>query len=112
MRTNGVPVSAARAGFTSSGADADGDGYADMPGVTFIAADNTDLLEEDFNQSKYTGARLSALISLSDDWELLLSHTTQELEADGVFFADPNLGDLEIQSYIDASLQDEFDNTS
>jgi len=112
MRTNGVPVSAARTGFQGGGVDADGNGYVDMPGVTFIAADNTDLLEEDFNQSKYTGARLSALISLSDDWELLLSHTTQELEADGVFFADPNLGDLEIQSYIDDSLQDEFDNTS
>ena len=112
MRTNGVPVSAARTGFQGGGVDADGNGYVDMPGVTFVAADNTDLLEEDFNQSKYTGARLSALISLSDDWELLLSHTTQELEADGVFFADPNLGDLEIQSYIDDSLQDEFDNTS
>ena len=112
VRTNGVPVSAARTGFQGGGVDADGNGYVDMPGVTFIAADNTDLLEEDFNQSKYTGARLSALISLSDDWELLLSHTTQELEADGVFFADPNLGDLVIQSYIDDSLQDEFDNTS
>jgi len=112
MRSNGVAVSAARAGFQSGGADANGDGYADMPGVNFIAADNTAFLEEDFNQSKYTGARLSALISLSDDWELLLSHTTQELEADGVFFADPNLGDLEIQSYIDDSLKDEFDNTS
>ena len=112
VRTNGVPVSAARTGFQGGGVDADGNGYVDMPGVTFIAADNTDLLEEDFNESKYTGARLSALISLSDDWELLLSHTTQELEADGVFFADPNLGDLEIQSYIDDSLQDEFDNTS
>ena len=112
VRTNGVPVSAARTGFQGGGVDADGNGYVDMPGVTFVAADNTDLLEEDFNQSKYTGARLSALISLSDDWELLLSHTTQELEADGVFFADPNLGDLEIQSYIDDSLQDEFDNTS
>ena len=112
VRTNGVPVSAARTGFQGGGVDADGNGYVDKPGVTFIAADNTDLLEEDFNQSKYTGARLSALISLSDDWELLLSHTTQELEADGVFFADPNLGDLEIQSYIDDSLQDEFDNTS
>ena len=112
VRTNGVPVSAARTGFQGGGVDADGNGYVDMPGVTFVAADNTDLLEEDFNESKYTGARLSALISLSDDWELLLSHTTQELEADGVFFADPNLGDLEIQSYIDDSLQDEFDNTS
>ena len=112
VRTNGVPVSAARTGFQGGGVDADGNGYVDMPGVNFIAADNTALVEDDFNQSKYTGARLSALISLSDDWDLLLSHTTQELEADGVFFADPNLGDLEIQSYVDDSLQDEFDNTS
>jgi iron complex outermembrane recepter protein len=103
MRSNGVPVSAARAGFQAG---------ADLSGVTFEAADNTALLEDDFNTSKYTGARLSALINLSDDWNLLLSHTTQKLEADGVFFSDPDLGDLEIQSYIDDSLQDEFDNTS
>ena len=109
MRSNGVPVSANRQGFQAnpagthyqSGGDADGDGYIDMPGVTFEAADNTDLVEDDFNTSKYTGARLSALISLSDDWDLLLAHTTQELDADGVFYADPNLGDLEIQSYSD-----------
>jgi len=103
MRTNGVPVSAARTGFQAG---------ADLSGVTFEAADNTALLEEDFNTSKYTGARLSALISLSDDWDLLVSHTTQELEADGVFFSDPTLGDLEIQAYNDDVLQDDFDNTS
>jgi len=120
MRSNGVPVSANRQGFQAnpagthyqSGGDADGDGYIDMPGVTFEAADNTDLVEDDFNTSKYTGARLSALISLSDDWDLLLAHTTQELDADGVFYADPNLGDLEIQSYSDDTIKDEFDNTS
>jgi len=103
MRSNGVPVSAARTGFQAG---------ADLSGVTFEAADNTALLEEDFNTSKYTGARLSALISLSDDWDLLVSHTTQELEADGVFFSDPTLGDLEIQAYNDDVLQDDFDNTS
>jgi outer membrane receptor protein involved in Fe transport len=120
VRSNGVPVSANRTGFQAgpgnthyqSGGDADGDGYVDMPGVTFEAADNTDLVEKDHNTSKYTGARLSALISLGDDWDLLLSHTTQELQADGVFFADPNLGDLEVQSYNDDTLTDEFDNTS
>jgi len=114
VRSNGVAVSASRTGFQGGDgyADADGNGYSDMPGVTFLAADNKDLVEKDFNTSKYTGARLSALINLNDDWELLLSHTTQELDADGVFFADPNLGDLEIQSYIDDSLKDEFDNTS
>ena len=103
MRSNGVPVSAARTGFQAG---------ADLSGVTFEAADNTDLVEKDHNTSKYTGARLSALINLSDDWDLLLSHTTQELEADGVFFADPNLGDLEVQSYNDDTLTDKFDNTS
>ena len=56
--------------------------------------------------------RLSALISLSDDWDLLLAHTTQELQSDGVFYADPHLGDLEIQSYSDDTIKDEFDNTS
>ena len=114
MRTNGVPVSSARTGFQAGGAltDSDGNGYVELPNVNFIAADNSDLVEENFNQSKYTGARLSALIGLGDDWDLLLSHTTQNLEADGVFFADPDLGDLEIQSYVDDSIEDEFDNTS
>jgi iron complex outermembrane receptor protein len=114
VRSNGVAVSSARTGFQAGAGyiDADGDGYSDLPGVTFLAADNADLVEEDFNTSKYTGARVSALISLNDNWELLLAHTTQKLDADGVFFADPNLGDLETQSYIDDSLTDEFDNTS
>lgn len=114
MRSNGVPVSERRAGFQTGGdyADTDGDGYVDLPNVTFIAADNSDLVEEDFNETKYTGARLSALIDIADNWDLLLSHTSQELDSDGVFFADPNLGDLEIQSYVDDSLEDEFDNTN
>jgi iron complex outermembrane receptor protein len=120
MRSNGVPVSASRAGFQAvpgnahydPAGDADGNGYVDMPGVTFLAADNSDLVEDDFNTSKYVGARLSALVRLGDNWDLLLSHTTQELDSDGVFFSDPDLGDLEIQSYIDDSLKDEFDNTS
>ena len=112
MRSNGVPVSAGRTGFQGTGVDADGDGYTDMPGVTFIAADNSDLVEEDFNESKYTGARMSVNVDLDEDWSLLVSHTSQTLEADGVFFADPNLGDLEIQSYVDDSIEDEFSNTN
>jgi len=112
MRSNGVPVSARRTGFQGTGVDADGDGYTDMPGVTFIAADNSDLVEEDFNESKYTGARMSVNVDLDEDWSLLVSHTSQTLEADGVFFADPNLGDLEIQSYVDDSIEDEFSNTN
>jgi outer membrane receptor protein involved in Fe transport len=114
MRSNGVPVSAARTGFQAGGAltDSDGDGYVELPNVTFLAADNADLVEDDINDLTYTGARLSALINLSNDWDVLISHTTQEIESDGVFFADPDLGDLEIQRYTDEMIEDKIDNTS
>ena len=116
MRSNGIPVgslSAGRAGFNQSVGDIDGDGYADMPSaVNFEAADNAALVEEDFNDTKYEGARISALVSLSDDWELLVSHTNQDLDSDGVFFADPNVGDLQVQRYANDYIEDEIENTN
>ena len=103
VRSNGLPVSAGRAGFQST---------ADLSGVNFIDADNSTRVEEDFNDTTYSGVRLSALWNINDDWSLTVAHTEQELETDGVFFADPNLGDLEIQRYEDDSLEDAFSNTN
>ncbi len=37
---------------------------------------------------------------------------TQTLDADGVFFADPDLGDMEIQRFSDDDLDDDFTNTN
>ncbi len=103
VRANGVPVNNSRAGFQST---------ADLSNVNFINADNTALVEENFNESTYTGGRLSGLLDLSDQWSLLVSHTTQDLDSDGVFFADPDLDDLQIQRYEDDRIEDSFDNTS
>jgi len=103
VRSNGLPVSAGRAGFQST---------ADLSDVNFIDADNSTRVEEDFNDTTYSGVRLSALWNINDDWSLTVAHTEQELETDGVFFADPNLGDLEIQRYEDDSLEDAFSNTN
>ncbi len=103
MRANGVPVSEQRAGFQSG---------ADLSGVTFLEADNSDRTESDFNDSTYIGGRLSALYDINPDWSLLVGHTRQSLETDGVFFADPNLDDFEIQRFEDDSLDDDFHNTS
>jgi outer membrane receptor protein involved in Fe transport len=103
VRSNGLPVSSGRAGFQST---------ADLSGVNFIDADNSTRVEEDFNDTTYSGVRLSALWDINDDWSLTVAHTEQELETDGVFFADPNLGDLEIQRYEDDSLEDAFSNTN
>ena len=103
VRSNGVPVSERRGGFQAG---------ADLSDVTFLSADNSDFVEEDFNDSNYTGARISLRYDITPDWSLLLAHTTQDLEADGVFYADPNLGDLEVQVYSDSRLEDSFDNTA
>ena len=103
VRANGVPVSSDRAGFQAN---------ADLSGVTFIDADNANLIEDNFNETTYTGGRISALIDVSDEWSLLLTHATQDLDADGVFFADPDLDDLEIQRYEEDTIEDGFDNTS
>lgn len=105
VRDNGVPVSDQRAGFQST---------ADLSDVDFIAADNAGLVEEDFNDTQYSGFRATALYEFSPDWRLTVAHSRQSLESDGVFFSDPELGldDLEIQRYEDDRLEDDFSNTS
>jgi len=103
VRDNGVPVSAQRAGFQST---------ADLSGVTFLAADNSDLVEEDINETTYTGGRISARWDMNDNWRFDVAYATQDIESDGVFFADPNLGDLEIQRFSPDTIDDSFDNFS
>ena len=101
MRANGVPVSAGRAGFQAG---------ADLSGVNFVSANNSDRTEDNFNGTTYAGGRLSGLWNINDDWDLLVGVANQSIDTDGVFFVDPNLGDLEIQRYEKDSLSDDFDN--
>jgi outer membrane receptor protein involved in Fe transport len=102
-RANGVPVSSQRAGFQST---------ADLSGVTFLEADNSALVEEDFNETTYTGGRISARWDVSDRLQLDFAHTQQDLESDGVFFSDPNVGDLAVERFSPDSIDDKFGNTS
>ena len=104
-RDNGVPVSPQRAGFQAG---------SDLSNVTFRQADNSGLVEENFNDAQYSGFRASALYEIDNDWTVSVSHARQSLETDGVFFADPelDLDDLEIQRFEDDRLEDDFSNTS
>ena len=83
-----------------------------FPGVTFRQADNTALVEDDFNDVTYSGFRIGALKELNDDWSLNVNHMQQGVESDGVFFVDPTLDDLSIQRYEADTMSDDFHNTN
>jgi len=125
VRTNGVPVSARRAGlnsatyinslpsevaYTSARIPFDPNDPNSL--VEFREANNEDLVEKDFNDTLYTGARIAARIEVNEDWSVLLGAMTQELESDGTFTADPTLGtdSPSIQRYSPDNLEDSFNN--
>ena len=103
VRKNGVPVASYRAGFQAG---------VDLSNIHFEEADNHEIASSDINGVTYTGGRISAQWDFSDNWDLLVAHTSQDTEADGVFFADPDVGDLEIRRYVDERIEDTFDNTA
>ena len=99
VRSNGVPVAASRAGFQAG---------ADLSGINFLDANA--IVEDNQNDAQYFGFRLSALKEFNDDWSLLLGYGHQELDTDGIFVANPDLGGFRMQTFEDSELDDDFDN--
>lgn len=92
-------------------------------GAESVVVNNADLVENNFNDARYTGGRLAAKYVLNDDWELLAQVLYQELDVDGVFDHSPEeiadfpdtgqagrrvVGDLKVQRFFPDSLEDEF----
>ena len=101
LRDNGLPVSSSRAGFQAG---------ADLSGATLNNA--VAIVKEDANTLTYQGFRASLAHEINENWDVLATVAQQTIDADGVFFVDPNLGDLEIQRYTEDVIEDEFDNMS
>ena len=98
-RSNGTEVGF-RGGFQAG---------ADLSNVNFIDADNAALVEDDFNDTRYTGGRISALWNVNDDWSVRVGAMVQEFDSDGTFYADPNLGDdYKIQRFEAENIKDEY----
>lgn len=85
---------------------------ADLSDVQFLAANNTELVEKDFNDTSYTGFRLSANWLINEDWDLIVSHMRQKLDSDGVFDFDPEVGDLEVTRFSPDELDEKWHNTA
>ena len=101
VRDNGLPVNSSRGGFQAG---------ADLSGVTLGNA--VAIVKDDANTLTYQGFRASLAHEINENWDALATVAQQTIDADGVFFVDPNLGDLEIQRYTEDVIEDEFDNMS
>jgi outer membrane receptor protein involved in Fe transport len=103
-----------RNNISSSAAICTGDVTVDLPAcggirATVATAENSTLVEKNFNDSSYRGARFGLSWDVNDDWNLLLQHTAQTLETDGVFEYDPNLsGEESVNRFAPSNNQDEF----
>ncbi len=79
------------------------------PASTFEAADNSQLVEDDFNDADYLGGRIGLSFEVNEDWEVLVQHVQQSLDTDGVFAYDPNLdGESSTNRFTLDSTEDDF----
>ncbi len=99
VRSNGVPVKPFRGGKQAG---------ADLSNVKFIEADNGSIVEDDFNDTTYSGYRVSGLWDVNEDWRVRAGFMDQSIESDGTFYADPDLGDFEVQRFSPEEIQDDF----
>lgn len=102
VRANGTLVGSARAGKQAG---------ADLSAAEFLDANA--IVKDDANPVTYEGFRASLATQINDDWDALVSVASQDIESEGVFFVDPELGNgYEIQRYTDDTNNDSFENIS
>ena len=82
---------------------------ADPQNTPVVSPNNDNLVQDDFNDATYAGARFSMSYLINNDWKLLLQHTEQTLETEGVFAYDPNLdGASSVNRFVPENNEDEF----
>jgi iron complex outermembrane recepter protein len=67
---------------------------------------NDKFVEKDYNDATYRGGRIAATLNLTDDWSIDLMHVRQELDTDGVFDFEPDVGDLKVTKFNKNELKD------
>jgi iron complex outermembrane receptor protein len=86
------------------------------PGSPVIS--NGPVVGNDINPVTYSGLRFEALYKFNDDWDALISESFQNMEADGVFYQQPNSSDgtplqpLQVTLFNNAYDKDRFESTA
>jgi len=83
-----------------------------------VVGNNFNIAQSASNPVSYTGGRLSGLLKINEDWNVLLSEAYQNLEADGVFTQFPigsegqPLKSWEVTAFSPAFDKDRYNNTA
>ena len=99
--------------FTPSGEVIDRNDFTGF-GPTLTGADsvqsavNEGLVQDDWNEASYRGARIGFAHDINDNWDLLVQHTAQTLEAEGSFLAEPNIAEDASAKFAPEYNRDEF----
>ena len=81
-------------------------------------ANNGPVQGTDTNPVTYTGARLSALWKINEDWDFLLQQNYQDMQADGYFYTYPTstdgtaLGKYQITAFQPGGTKDRYESTA
>ena len=70
--------------------------------------ENSQFVKKNFNVNKTWGGRAALKIDLDDNWTVTPTIMHQNSHAEGVFFEDAALGDLEVQRYRKEPTRDKF----
>ena len=88
-----------------------------VPALNAVAS-NSQIAAKDINPVTYKGFRLSGLYQINDDWNVLVTQSWQNMEADGVFAEMPKgsdgqqLPDLSVNLFTPQYDKDKFENTA
>jgi outer membrane receptor protein involved in Fe transport len=75
---------------------------------------NAIFAKDDYNEATHRGMRVSALWQINDDWDVLLQHTSQQLDTEGSFEYDPSISsddDLNVTTFSPTEGDDEVNLT-
>ncbi|MEE4299734.1 MAG: TonB-dependent receptor [Pseudomonadales bacterium] len=78
------------------------------PNATLQSTTNGNLVEDDQNDATYKGARIGVSYDFNADWNILVQHTEQQLDTEGVFDYDPHLDEESVQRYTPNENEDAF----
>ena len=82
--------------------------YVFTPAIPDSTVTNAGLEDDDFNDIRTYGGRAALKIDLDENWTVEPTFMYQKMKANGVFFYDPQLGDLNIDRFRDERARDRF----